>query len=123
MDELVTILNEACVQLIPIFSAVALFLLIVFIVKMISLIKEVTKRVVQLEPTLRNVDISLEKMQVPLDTCVDLSHSVDKLHETGEKALKSAVDYTATQFANVKKQYDDKKQQKQENEIYEKEII
>ena len=110
MDQLATLLNVASQQIMPILSAIVLILVIIFMVYLISLIKEITKRIIQLEPTLRNVDISLEKAQAPLDTCVNLSHSVDQIHENGEKALKSCVEYTSTQFANIKKQYDEKKQ-------------
>ena len=119
MGDLTKLLNEASQQLIPVLYAIILIVLIIFIFKLISLIKELTKRVQQLEPTLRNVDISLEKVQSPLDTCVNLSHSVDKIHATGEKAVKAAVDYTVNQYTTVKKSYDDKKESKKQNQSVE----
>ena len=79
MDELLLALKNVSEQLVPIFGAVALIFLCIVLNKIAKLIEEITNIVKGLDPTLRLVDQSIEKVQAPLDTVVKFSHSLDKM--------------------------------------------
>ena len=69
-----------------------------------------TKTVQSLDPTLRKVDKSVDKLQAPLDTAVRLSHSVDKVQERTEEAFTKVSEFAADSI-NSLKDYTLKKEQ------------
>ncbi len=87
MDELLLALKNVSEQLVPIFGAVALIFLCIVLNKIAKLIEEITNIVKGLDPTLRLVDQSIEKVQAPLDTVVKFSHSLDKVHDKTSETL------------------------------------
>lgn len=102
IDELIVALSTVSKQLLPILGAAVLIFLIVFLRRCIRLIEECTNRIKQLESTVKGVDRSIEKIQAPLDTAVKVSHSVDKVHDSTEAALKQAVSYVASNLGTIK---------------------
>ena len=71
-------------------------------VRLASLVKEATLRVKELQPTIQNVDKSIEKIQAPLDTAVNLAHSVDKAQQNAEEAMHQASVYISEQLDKLK---------------------
>ena len=55
-----------------------------------------------LDPTLKKVDQSIEKVQAPLDTVVKYSHSLDKVHDKTSDALDKAADFANENIDNLK---------------------
>lgn len=109
MDALLLALQNVCSQLLPIFGAAALVFLCICLKKLSVLIEETTKKIQKLDPTIDKVDQSLQKIQVPLDSMVKFSKSVDKVQdktvETFNKMSNIAVegiadlkDFTADKF-------------------------
>ena len=102
MDDLLIALSKVSGQLVPIAGAVALIFLCVFLKKLWGLIDSITNTVKGLDPTLRLVDKSIEKVQAPLDTVVKLSHTVDKVHDKTADAFGKAADFAAENVEGIK---------------------
>ena len=102
VDDLIVSLRDISQLLLPTLGAVTLIFLILFIRKCIELVKEMTKRVAQLETTVKGVDQSIEKIQVPLDTVVKVSTSVDKVHDSAESAIRQASGFLSSNLENLK---------------------
>ena len=102
VDELLADLMAVCQQLLPILGAVALVFLCILLRKAWKLIEQLTGTVQSLDPTLRKVDQSVEKLQAPLDTAVRLSHSVDRVQEKTEEAFGKVSDFATDSINNLK---------------------
>ncbi len=102
IDQLIETLSMVCGQLLPILGAAVLIYLILFLKKGIEFLQECTGRMKQLESTVKGVDESIEKIQAPLDTAVKMSHTVDRLHDSTEAALKQAVSFVAENFGSIR---------------------
>ena len=70
MDALLNDLQLVCAKLLPILGVVVLLFLCMVLKRLITLLESINKTVIQLEPTMKLVDKSLEKAQAPLDTTV-----------------------------------------------------
>ena len=95
MDELLLALANVSGQLIPILGAVALVFLCIILRKVVTLVESLTATVKGLDPTLRLVDKSIEKIQAPLDTVVKYSHTADKVHDKTAQTFGKAVDFAS----------------------------
>ncbi|MCR5794924.1 MAG: hypothetical protein K6G61_06220 [Solobacterium sp.] len=82
--------------------------------KLWGLIDEITKTVKGLDPTLRLVDKSIEKVQAPLDTVVKLSHTVDRVHDKTAETLGKAADFAAENVEGIKGMVQEKLQKNEE---------
>lgn len=102
MDALLQDLQIVCSELLPIVGTVALIFLCILLKKCWKLIEQLTDTVNGLDPTLKKVDTSMEKIQAPLDTVVRLSHSVDKVQDKTEEALGKVSDFTTESLNNLK---------------------
>ena len=102
VDELLVALKDFSNLILPTLGAVALIALIVLMIKCIALVKEATNRIKELQPTLQSVDKSIEKIQAPLDTAVNLAHSVDKAQQQAEQAIHQASAYLGEQLDHLK---------------------
>ena len=102
VDDLLVALKDFSNLILPTLGAIALIALIVFLVKCIGLVKEATNRIKELQPTLQSVDKSIEKIQAPLDTAVNLAHSVDKAQQQAEQAVHQASVYLGEQLDHLK---------------------
>lgn len=102
LDALLADLEVVCGQLLPILGAVALIFLCILLRKLWKLIEAMTVTVQNLDPTLRKVDQSVEKLQAPLDTAVRLSHSVDKVQARTEEAFGKVSEFAADSISNLK---------------------
>ena len=111
MDALITDLQLVSVQLLPIVGLVVLIFLCLLLKKAILLVEHVTKTVDQLEPTMKLVDQSLQKVQAPLDTTVKYSKSLDNMHDKMSSAMSKASKAVSQNLESLKK----KTQQKEDN--------
>lgn len=102
MDALLQDLQVVCSELLPIVGTVALIFLCILLKKSWKLIEQLTDTVNGLDPTLKKVDTSMEKIQAPLDTAVRLSHSVDKVQDKADEALGKVADFTTESMNNLK---------------------
>ena len=102
MDELLTALANVSGQLVPILGAVALVFLCIMLKKCWALIESLTNTIKGLDPTLRLVDKSIEKVQAPLDTAVKYSHSLDKVHDKTAEAFGKAADFAVENMKGIK---------------------
>ena len=102
VDELLYALREFSNLILPSLGAISLIALTVLFVRLAGLVKEATLRVKELQPTIQNVDKSIEKIQAPLDTAVNLAHSVDKAQQNAEEAIHQASVYISEQLDKLK---------------------
>ena len=102
VDELLYALRDFSNLILPTLGAIALIALTVLFVRLCALVKEATNRVKELQPTIQNVDKSIEKIQAPLDTAVNLAHSVDKAQQNAEEAMQQASVYISEQLDKLK---------------------
>ena len=102
VDELLYALRDFSNLILPTLGAITLIALTVLFVRLVSLVKEATLRVKELQPTIQNVDKSIEKIQAPLDTAVNLAHSVDKAQQNAEEAMHQASVYISEQLDKLK---------------------
>ena len=102
VDELLYALKDFSNLILPTLGAITLIALTVLFVRLAALVKEATLRVKELQPTIQNVDKSIEKIQAPLDTAVNLAHSVDKAQQNAEEAMHQASVYISEQLDKLK---------------------
>lgn len=102
VDELLYALREFSNLILPTLGAVALIALTALLIRCCRLVSEATQRIKELQPTIQNVDKSIEKIQAPLDTAVNLAHSVDKAQQTAEHAVEQASAYISEQLDSLK---------------------
>ena len=102
VDELLYALKDFSNLILPTLGAITLIALTVLFVRLAGLVKEATLRVKELQPTIQNVDKSIEKIQAPLDTAVNLAHSVDKAQQSAEEAMHQASVYISEQLDKLK---------------------
>ena len=102
VDELLYALRDFSNLILPTLGAMALIALTVLFVRLCGLVKEATLRIKELQPTIQNVDKSIEKIQAPLDTAVNLAHSVDKAQQSAEEAMHQASVYVSEQLDKLK---------------------
>lgn len=102
MDALLLALQNVSAQLLPILGAVVLIFLCISLKKLSILIVELTEFVKKLDPTVRLIDQSIEKVQAPLDTAVKLSHSVDKIHDKTAETFGKAATFATENIDQIK---------------------
>ena len=102
VDELLYALRDFSNLILPTLGAITLIALTVLFVRLTTLVKETTLRIKELQPTIQNVDKSIEKIQAPLDTAVNLAHSVDKAQQNAEEAMHQASVYISEQLDKLK---------------------
>lgn len=93
MDALIYDLSKVCTQLLPILLSVVLIFLCVLLKKAWMLIDRCNTTIESLNPTIKDVEKSMEKLQAPLDTAVKYSHSLDKVHDKTSQAMVKAASF------------------------------
>ena len=108
MDDLLLALQNVSEQLLPILGAVALIFLCILLKKLGELIDSITATVKGLDPTLRLVDKSIEKVQAPLDTAVKFSHTLDRVHDKTEETIGKVADFASENLDSIKEMVQEK---------------
>ncbi len=102
IDALFMDLGTVARQLLPILGAVALVYLCVVLRRLSKMLDEVTVVVKNLDPTVKSVNQSLEKVQAPLDTVVKYSHTLDDMHDKTVDSVQKMAESASTGVDRVK---------------------
>ena len=95
MDALLLALQNVSEQLLPILGAVALISVCILLKKGWQVMDSLNDTIKNLDPTLKLVDQSMEKVQAPLDTAVKYSHSLDKVHDKTSAVFGKVADFAS----------------------------
>lgn len=102
MDQLIQDLQIVCTQLLPIIGAVVLVFLCILLRKVWQTVDALRKTIEGLDPTLRLVDKSIEKVQAPLDTVAKYSKTFDKVHDKTFAAIGKMTDFANDKLDSLK---------------------
>ncbi len=107
MDQFINAAYLLAIELLPIIGVVVLIMVIVLIVKTIKLTQKTIDTLDRSHTTLDLVDKSIEKVQVPLDSAVKISHTVDDVHDATVKAVSDSAAYLKRNKEAIKNKVDD----------------
>lgn len=102
MDQLIQDLQIVCTQLLPIIGAVVLVFLCILLRKVWQTVDVLRKTIEGLDPTLRLVDKSIEKVQAPLDTVAKYSKTFDTVHDKTSAAIGKMTDFANDKLDSLK---------------------
>ena len=102
MDAFLLSFHDLCNTLMPILGAAVLVCLIILLIKLIKMIEDADAALLKSHETIDLVDRSIEKVQVPLDTAVKVSESVDKAHDATIEAVGTAKDFVVKNATEIK---------------------
>ena len=102
MDQLIQDLQIVCTQLLPIIGAVVLVFLCILLRKVWQTVDALRKTIEGLDPTLRLVDKSIEKVQAPLDTVAKYSKTFDKVHDKTSGVIGKVTDFANDKLDSLK---------------------
>ena len=105
LDIFMSTLARAFSYVLPIVGVLALIYIILFLRQLIQTLKEVSK-------TLDTANDQLKKLDAPLKTAEDLSHTVDEVHESAKTALISAAGTITDNLQNAKDWFSKRKSSK-----------
>ncbi len=108
MDALLLALKNVSEQLLPILGVVVLFFLSVAFKKLGIFLDTLSKTVENLNPTIKLVDKSIEKVQEPLDTVVKLSHTINNVHDNTVESVQKATVFVNENMDDIKSFVGDK---------------
>lgn len=89
-------------QILPIIGVVALIILCMALWELVKFIRSLDTTMTKVNSTIDNVDRSVDKLQVPLDTLENISYSVDSVHEFTKSTIIKSVDMITENFEIVK---------------------
>lgn len=107
MDEFIIAAKNLSSELLPTLTLVVLILLIILIARLIKMVNEFENTIHKTHNTIDLIDTSIEKAQVPLDTAVKLSGTVDQVREAGEEMVKNTAEYLNRNKAEIKSKVQD----------------
>lgn len=101
-------LARLCSYILPIVGVIVLIYLVLFLKQLIESLK-------RLSVTLDTANRQLEKLDAPLQTAEDISHSVDQVHQTVKDGVASAAKVVSENVDNAKEWVTQLKEKKAEN--------
>ena len=105
LDIFMSTLARAFSYVLPIVGVLALIYLILFLRQLIETLKEVSK-------TLDTANDQLKKLDAPLKTAEDISHTVDEVHQSARSAIVSAAGVVGENIQTCKDWLQSKKSKK-----------
>jgi len=102
MDAFIKYTSLFCDELLPIVGVIVLICLAVFLVKLIGLVKDLDITLNKSHKTIDLVDMSIEKVQAPLDTAVKVSKGVDKACDVTAEAIDKTKEFIVNNADKVK---------------------
>lgn len=102
MDQLLTLLGEISVQLLPILGVVVLIFIIVLLKRALDVMKQVSSTVVKVNSTIDAVDKGINELQGPLQTLTRISGTVGLVQDVTENAFKTAIVAIAGNYSVIK---------------------
>ena len=106
MDELLIILSRYSKILFPVLGCIAIILIFLLIKKAMKLFDELNMTLNRVNKMLDTVDKSLDQLQVPLNTVVTISHTIDTVHAYGSKAINEMIDFIVENIILIKEWLD-----------------
>ena len=83
------------------------------------MIDTINQSVQKLDPTIKDVEKSMEKLQAPLDTAVKYSHSLDKVHDKTSEVLTKATDFASENMNKFQTAMEEKMKKEDEVKVVE----
>ena len=102
MDAFLLAAKNLADQILPTLGVIVLVFVCVMVYQLIKLLQEIRLSLKDVGQTVDLVNESLEKAQVPLNTVVNISETVDKVQETGVVVIKEAAQYLVNNFHTLK---------------------
>jgi len=102
MNELLAALDNVSRQLLPILGCLVLIFLVFMIRETIKFMKNLSVSLDKVNKTIDSVDESLKQLQVPINTIVTISHTVDLVHAYSTKVARETIDYIISNIALIK---------------------
>lgn len=100
-------LGNFCLELLPILGVVALILLIVVLIRLAGVLKTTDKTIDEVRPSIKLVELTLDKAQTPVDTVVKVAKTIDKAHDSTIKAVDEAKEFVSKNAGNIKHKVND----------------
>jgi len=95
-------LEQICLQLLPILGVVALVILIVVLSRLATVLKTTDRTIDEVRPSIKLVELTLDKAQAPVDTVVKVSKTIDKAHDSTVKVVDDAKEYVSKNATKIK---------------------
>ncbi len=112
LDIFMSTLARAFGYVLPIVGVLALIYLILFLKQLIQTLKDISK-------TLDTANDQLKKLDAPLQTAEDLSHTVDEVHASAKNAVMQAAVTLSENVGNVKTWFSQKRKDDINNDLKE----
>jgi len=106
MDEFLIILSDYCLLFLPILGCIILVFIVLMVRKAIKFIDELNLTLNKVNKSIDTLDKSLEQLQVPLNTVVTISHTIDTIHAYGSKAISELIDFIVENIILIKEWLD-----------------
>lgn len=90
-DQFIEFLSELCSKLLPILGVIVLIYVILLLRKIIQFFIGMQKTMTTVDSTVSVVEEQIRKLDAPLHTVSEVSHTLDNLHEMSQNAVKSAL--------------------------------
>ena len=96
------VIEDFCSNLLPLLGVLALIALIIVLISLIKTLSKTNKFLSKTSGTVDLVDDSLKKAQVPLDSVVKVSESVDAAHDAVIKGINDTKDFVSKNADKIK---------------------
>lgn len=105
--ELLEKIKEFSQILLPIIGVIALIVVIILVIELIKTVKNANSVLSKSKGTVDLVDESIKKVQVPLDSAVKISHTVDVAHDATIKGIEDAKEFISKNAEVIKEKISD----------------
>lgn len=95
-------IEDFCSNLLPLLGVLALIALIIVLISLIKTLSKTNKFLSKTSGTVDLVDDSLKKAQVPLDSVVKVSESVDAAHDAVIRGINDTKDFVSKNADKIK---------------------
>ncbi len=93
LDDFLVSASEVSRLLLPILGVVVLIALIILIFKIVGILKAVPLTMDKVNDTIDSTHDSIRKLEVPLETIVGISHTVDTVNKSATGIVSSMTNY------------------------------
>lgn len=99
--------KEFCLEILPLLGVIALIVVTIFILELTKTIKNANNVLTKTQGTVDLVDESIKKVQVPLDSVVKVSKTVDAAHDATIKGIGEAKEFVTKNANMIKEKIDE----------------